>query len=120
MSRVAPEESAQVPRAAHDFVRKDVVTQEQIIVDTGAVPEDIRAKPKEMGLFGYTIPQEHGGLGLDLQQDVELTLELTYFGKQVHVRATEARGYSALLCGDDGLVMEGATTNVGGSSQLRV
>jgi acyl-CoA dehydrogenase len=31
-----------------------------------------------MGLFGYAIPQEWGGLGLDITQDVELAMELGY------------------------------------------
>ena len=31
-----------------------------------------------MGLFGYAIPQEWGGLGLNIAQDVELALELGY------------------------------------------
>ena len=31
-----------------------------------------------MGLFGYAIPQEWGGLGLDLVQDVELAMEFGY------------------------------------------
>ena len=31
-----------------------------------------------MGLFGYAIPQEWGGLGLNLAQDVELAMELGY------------------------------------------
>jgi acyl-CoA dehydrogenase len=31
-----------------------------------------------MGLFGYAIPQEFGGLGLNLAQDVEMAMELGY------------------------------------------
>jgi acyl-CoA dehydrogenase len=31
-----------------------------------------------MGLFGYTIPQQWGGLGLDVVQDAELAMELGY------------------------------------------
>ena len=31
-----------------------------------------------MGLFGYAIPQEWGGLGLDLVQDVEVAMEFGY------------------------------------------
>jgi len=31
-----------------------------------------------MRRFGYAIPQEWGGLGLDLSQDVELAMELGY------------------------------------------
>ncbi|MFD1824793.1 acyl-CoA dehydrogenase family protein [Mumia zhuanghuii] len=33
---------------------------------------------REMGLFGYAIDQEWGGLGLDLTQEVELAMELGY------------------------------------------
>ena len=31
-----------------------------------------------MGLFGYAIPQQWGGLGLNLTQDVELAMEFGY------------------------------------------
>ena len=31
-----------------------------------------------MGLFGYAIPQDWGGLGLDLVQDAEVAMELGY------------------------------------------
>ena len=42
------------------------------------VPDDIRDQAKKMGLFGYAIPQEWGGLGLNLAQDVELAMEFGY------------------------------------------
>jgi acyl-CoA dehydrogenase len=42
------------------------------------VPDDLRNQAKDMGLFGYAIPQEWGGLGLDITQDVELAMELGY------------------------------------------
>ena len=42
------------------------------------VPDDLRDRAKKMGLFGYAIPQEWGGLGLNLMQDVELAMELGY------------------------------------------
>ncbi|MCW2665238.1 MAG: acyl-CoA dehydrogenase [Frankiales bacterium] len=61
-----------------DFVRKQVVPRELEIMDTDAIPEDLRAKVRDMGLFGYAIPQEFGGLGLNLVQDVELAMELGY------------------------------------------
>jgi acyl-CoA dehydrogenase len=38
----------------------------------------VRLQAAEMGLFGYAIPQEWGGLGLDLVQDVEIAMELGY------------------------------------------
>ena len=60
------------------FVRTVVVPREQEIADADAIPDDIRGAAKEMGLFGYAIPQAWGGLGLNLQQDVELAMELGY------------------------------------------
>ncbi|GAA4478730.1 acyl-CoA dehydrogenase family protein [Rhodococcus olei] len=60
------------------FVRTTVLPREQEIADGNAIPDDIRATAKEMGLFGYAIPQRWGGLGLDLAQDVELAMELGY------------------------------------------
>lgn len=61
-----------------EFVRTTVVPREQEILATDQVPDDLRAQTKAMGLFGYAIPQEWGGLGLDLAQDVELAMELGY------------------------------------------
>ena len=61
-----------------DFIRARVVPREQEIADTNAIPDDLRKQAAEMGLFGYAIPQEWGGLGLDLTQDVELAMEFGY------------------------------------------
>jgi acyl-CoA dehydrogenase len=61
-----------------DFIRTRVVPREQEIADTNAIPEDLRKQAAEMGLFGYAIPEEWGGLGLDLTQDVELAMEFGY------------------------------------------
>src|ERR1700694_3627410 len=41
-------------------------------------PADLRRQAAAMGLFGYAIPQEWGGLGLDLVQDAEVAMELGY------------------------------------------
>jgi len=60
------------------FVRERVVPRELEIMSTDAIPEDLRSQAAEMGLFGYAIPQEWGGLGLDLVQDVEVAMELGY------------------------------------------
>jgi acyl-CoA dehydrogenase len=60
------------------FVRTAVMPREQEILDQDRVPDDLRDQAKKMGLFGYAIPQEWGGLGLNLAQDVELAMELGY------------------------------------------
>jgi acyl-CoA dehydrogenase len=64
--------------ATRDFVRSVVMPRELEIMTDNRVPDDIRDQTKKMGLFGYAIPQEWGGLGLDLTQDVELAMELGY------------------------------------------
>jgi acyl-CoA dehydrogenase len=64
--------------ATRQFVRTAVVPRELEIMNDNRVPDDIRDQAKEMGLFGYAIPQEWGGLGLNLAQDVELAMELGY------------------------------------------
>lgn len=61
-----------------DFVREHVVPRENEIMKTDAVPDDLRRAAVDMGLFGYAIPVEWGGLGLSIVHDVELAMELGY------------------------------------------
>ncbi|TSD94118.1 acyl-CoA dehydrogenase [Skermania sp. ID1734] len=78
MPAVSPEDFEQIRALVHEFICSKVVPREQEIMDTNAIPEDLRKQVAEMGLFGYAIPQEWGGLGLDLTQDVELAFEFGY------------------------------------------
>jgi acyl-CoA dehydrogenase len=68
----------QILAQTRQFVRTVVMPREQEILATDRVPDDLRDQAKNMGLFGYAIPQEWGGLGLDITQDVELAMELGY------------------------------------------
>ncbi|MDT5170275.1 MAG: acyl-CoA dehydrogenase, partial [Mycobacterium sp.] len=68
----------QILAQTRQFVRSVVIPREQEILATDRVPDDLRDQAKDMGLFGYAIPQEWGGLGLDISQDVELAMELGY------------------------------------------
>ena len=75
---LSAEDFGPIVAQVREFVRAAVVPREREIADTNAVPDDLRAQAAAMGLFGYAIPEEYGGLGLDLTQDVELALELGY------------------------------------------
>ncbi|MGH3515937.1 MAG: acyl-CoA dehydrogenase family protein, partial [Haloechinothrix sp.] len=77
-THVSPEDFNDILAQTRDFVRTKVVPREQEIMDTDAIPDDLRKQVAEMGLFGYAIPQQWGGMGLDLTQDVELAMELGY------------------------------------------
>ena len=75
---VAAEDFAAILAQVRQLVRDEVVPHEREIADTNAIPDDLRQHAAAMGLFGYAIPQEYGGLGLAITQDVEPALELGY------------------------------------------
>lgn len=75
---VSDSDFADILAATRQFIRNQVVPRELEIMAADRVPDDIRDQTKNMGLFGYAIPQEWGGLGLNLAQDVELAMEFGY------------------------------------------
>ena len=77
-AEVSDDDFQEILAQTRHFVRSAVVPREQEILREDRVPDDLREQAKDMGLFGYAIPQEWGGLGLDLAQDVELAMELGY------------------------------------------
>jgi acyl-CoA dehydrogenase len=77
-AQVPAEDFAEILRATREFIRTRVIPRENEIMATDAIPADLRAAVAELGLFGFAIPQEWGGLGLDLTQDIELAMELGY------------------------------------------
>jgi acyl-CoA dehydrogenase len=64
--------------AVRRFVRDVVVPAEDEIEETDAIPDRIREQAAAMGLFGFAIPQEYGGLGLSMSEEVRLVFELGY------------------------------------------
>jgi acyl-CoA dehydrogenase len=77
-SVVGDDDFREILAATRHFVRSVVMPRESEISEQDRIPEDLREQAKKLGLFGYAIPQEWGGLGLDITQDVELALELGY------------------------------------------
>jgi acyl-CoA dehydrogenase len=77
-TEVSDDDFQEILAQTRHFVRTAVVPREQEILTDDRVPDDLREQAKKMGLFGYAIPQEWGGLGLNLAQDVELAMELGY------------------------------------------
>src|SRR6201996_8552517 len=77
-SVVEDDDFQQILAQTRQFVRTAVIPREQEILAEDRVPDDLRERAEKMGLFGYAIPQEWGGLGLNLAQDVELAMELGY------------------------------------------
>jgi acyl-CoA dehydrogenase len=58
------------------FVRERLVPAESIVDETDQIPADIISQMKEMGLFGLTVPEEYGGLGLTMEEEVMAMLAM--------------------------------------------
>ncbi len=58
------------------FVRERLVPAEAEVAETDAVPPAIVAEMRRLGLFGMTIPEAHGGLGLGMSEEAQVLFEL--------------------------------------------
>ena len=64
------------------FLAKEVDPRALEIEESDAIPADLHQKARDLGLFGLTIPEEYGGIGLDLAGKcaVEEVMGLTHYG----------------------------------------
>ncbi len=60
------------------FVAREVIPVASALEHEDTFPVDIVAQMRELGLFGVTIPEAYGGLGLDLLTYVGVIEELAY------------------------------------------
>ncbi len=60
------------------FVRKRLVPLEQQIADEDEIPDEIVEEMKELGLFGLSIPEAYGGLGLSMSEEIRVIHEFGY------------------------------------------
>ncbi len=58
------------------FVREQLVPAENHLEEHDEVPPELVDTMKEMGLFGLTVPEEFGGIGLSVGQEVQVNFEL--------------------------------------------
>lgn len=62
--------------AVRRFVRERLVPNEDRVEESNEVPAEIVAEMRELGLFGLSIPEEYGGIGLDMAEEVEIAHEI--------------------------------------------
>ena len=58
------------------FIQERLVPAENYLEEHDEVPADIVEDMKEMGLFGLSIPEEFGGIGLSMSQEVQVAYEI--------------------------------------------
>ena len=85
------------------FVTERLRPLEAQVSEDDAIPDAVIAEMKSMGLFGLSIPEDYGGLGLSMSEEVRVVIELgktspafrSAFGTNVGI-------------GSQGLVMSGS------------
>ena len=60
------DEQQAIIEMVRQFVDEQIIPQAEHYDAADEFPEPIVEQMKELGLFGVTIPEEHGGMGLDL------------------------------------------------------
>jgi acyl-CoA dehydrogenase len=58
------------------FVRERLVPNEEIVAQTDQIPAALSREMKDLGLFGLCLPEEYGGLGLTMEEEVLAAFEL--------------------------------------------
>ena len=58
------------------FVTQRLVPHEDVVAETDAIPPELAQEMKDLGLFGLSIPEEYGGLGLTMEEEVLAAFEL--------------------------------------------
>ncbi|WP_321796275.1 acyl-CoA dehydrogenase family protein [Caballeronia sp. J97] len=58
------------------FVREKLVPREGEVDETDTIPADLIDAMREIGMFGLTIPEAYGGLGLTMEEEVRIAFEL--------------------------------------------
>lgn len=70
------EDRDQIVRAVRRFVREKCIPLETQVAEEDAIPPTIVNSMKELGLFGLSVPEQYGGLGLDMITEVQVGFEL--------------------------------------------
>jgi acyl-CoA dehydrogenase len=71
-----PETLSQLLDTVRRFVRERLVPNEARIAEEDAIPAKIIAEMRALGLFGLSIPEAYGGLGLTMSEEVQVAFEL--------------------------------------------
>lgn len=58
------------------FVTERLRPLEAQVAENDEIPDDVIAEMKALGLFGLSIPEDYGGLGLTMSEEVRVVIEL--------------------------------------------
>ena len=84
------------------FVRSRLVPAEPVVAETDEIPAELIHAMRELGLFGLAIPEEFGGLGLTMEEEVSVAFELAWTSPAFHSLIGTNNGI-----GSQGLIIDG-------------
>ncbi|CAN5791284.1 acyl-CoA dehydrogenase family protein [soil metagenome] len=92
----------QITGAVRRLVEAKLTPAERAVEASDAIPDHLVAAMREMGLFGMSVPAEHGGLGLPLEAEAEVLFELCRAAVAFRSRLGTNNGI-----GSQGIVIDG-------------
>lgn len=92
----------QIRDAVSRFVRDTLIPNETRVEAEDRIPEEILEDMKAIGLFGLTIPEEYGGLGLGMEEEVRILFEIGQAAP-----AYRSAFATTIGIGSQGIVMDG-------------
>ncbi|WP_067850066.1 acyl-CoA dehydrogenase family protein [Alicyclobacillus mali (ex Roth et al. 2021)] len=93
MDFTLPSELEEMRRTIRDFVEHEIEPLAMQIEEEDHVPDSVLEKSKELGLFGLSIPEEYGGIGLNMLGKCAIYEEL---GKTIN-------GYTTIIGAHNGI-----------------
>lgn len=92
----------QLISAIRRFVADRLVPNERKVEEEDRIPDDILQDMKGLGLFGLTIPEQYGGLGLGMEEEARIIFEVAQASP-----AYRSRFASTIGIGSQGIVIDG-------------
>lgn len=84
------------------FVNERLIPAEQQVEESDSIPEDIVDDMKAMGLFGLSIPEQYGGLGLSMEEEVLVSFSIGHTSPAMRSMIGTNNGI-----GSQGLIIDG-------------
>ncbi len=84
------------------FTRERLIPSEPAVEESDTIPPDILAEMRALGLFGLTIPEEFGGLGLNTGEEAQIVCEISHAAP-----AFRSCFSSTVGIGSQGIVIDG-------------
>ncbi len=91
-----PENLRMMQETIRRFVKQDLEPIAQQVEEKNHIPEEIVKKMRDLGLFGLSIPEEYGGLGLSNLGEILVYEELTKTNACFRFRIASSNGIGSM------------------------